>query len=76
MQLVESSERPAPKLVKAERLIETVFDEGSRPSLRTLRGWTKAKAIPFVRIGHGVWFNPDEVRRALSNRHTIKAKGL
>lgn len=63
------------KLVSAPRLLEELFDPESRPSLRTVRNWTAAKAIPFVRLGHLVFFNIPDVQRALEKRHTIMAKG-
>jgi hypothetical protein len=65
-----------PKLVNGQRLLEELFDEDSRPSLRTLRNWTAAKAIPFVRLGHLVFFFVPDVKSALEKRHTIKAKGV
>jgi hypothetical protein len=56
------------KLVNAKKLLELLFDEDSRPSLRTLRNWTAANAIPFVRLGHLVFFSPDKVREALQKK--------
>jgi len=62
------------KLVDAPRLLEALFDEASRPSLRWLRGQQKARAIPFVRCGRLIFFNIDAVRAALANNRTINAR--
>jgi len=58
------------KLMTGERLLETVFDENSRPSMRWLRTQQKARTIPSVRIGRLIFFNPDQVRIALENKTT------
>ncbi len=60
------------KLVSGPRLLETLFDEASRPTLRTLRTWTKQKSVPFIRLGHLIFFYPPDVRAALSKRNTIR----
>ena len=39
------------KLVNAQQLLEALFEPQCRPSVRWLWTQTKAKAIPFVRIG-------------------------
>ncbi len=64
------------KLVNGPTLLVLLFDENSRPSLRWLRTMTKSKAIPFVRLGHLVFFYPPDVRAALEKRHTVNAKGV
>lgn len=64
------------KLVGAEQLLEQVFDADSRPSIRWLREQTKAKAIPFIRIGHLVFFDVDMVRAALSARNLVAGRHL
>lgn len=53
------------KLVDAKRLLELVWDEGCRPSLRWLRTQTYRRIIPSHRIGRLVFYDPDEVRQAL-----------
>ncbi len=63
------------KLVDAKRLLEELFEEQSRPSLRWLREQQARRAIPFVKLGRLVFFNPDQVREALNSRSTFKAKG-
>lgn len=62
------------KLVSAEVLLDQVFDPQSRPSIRWLRTQTKAKTIPFVRIGHLVFFDVDMVRAALAAKNLIKGR--
>lgn len=59
------------KLVDATRLLEILWDEKSRPSLRWLRERQAERAIPYVKVGSLVWFDPDEVRQCLKERWTI-----
>jgi hypothetical protein len=47
---------------------------GSRQSLRWLRTQTKAGAIPFVRIGHLVFFDVEMVRRWLAERRLVRGR--
>ena len=58
------------RLVDAKGLLETLFDESCRPSLRWLRTQQKRRAIPSSRIGRLVFFDPDAVRAALNGRGT------
>jgi hypothetical protein len=53
------------KLVDAERLLELVWDQARRPSLRWLRAQTYRRMIPSHPVGRLVFYDPDEVRRAL-----------
>lgn len=48
----------ATRYVDAEKLLEILFDEASRPSLRWLRDQQKARALPFAKIGRRVFFDP------------------
>ena len=64
------------KLVNAEQLLEALFDAECRPSLRWLRTQTKNRAIPFVRIGHLVFFDVELVRTALANRNLSRGRCL
>jgi hypothetical protein len=41
-----------------------------------LRQQTKAKAIPFVRIGHLIFFDVDMVRAALSAKNLVASRHL
>lgn len=67
----------AGKLVRSEQLLDQLFDPGAKPSIRWLRAQTRAKTIPYVRIGHLVFFDVDMVRAVLADqnlvRHRIKA---
>jgi hypothetical protein len=64
------------KLLGAEQLLEQLFDAESKPSLRWLRQQTKAKAIPFIRIGHLVFFDLDMVRAALAAKNMVGGRHL
>jgi len=59
------------KLVDASRLLEILWDEKSRPSLRWLRERQAERAVPYVKVGARVWFDPEEVRQCLKDRWTI-----
>jgi hypothetical protein len=48
----------ATRYVDAPKLLEILFDENSRPSLRWLRDQQKARALPFAKIGRRVFFDP------------------
>ena len=50
------------KLVNAEQLLDALFDPEARPSLRWLRTQTKAKTIPYVRLGHLIFFDVEMVQ--------------
>jgi hypothetical protein len=62
------------RYVRAPRLLELLFDEGDRPSLRTLRSWQRQRRVPFVRIGRGIYFDPMACKAALDSTATIKAR--
>ena len=64
------------KLVDANQLLDQLFDKDARPSIRWLRQQTKAKAIPFFRIGHLVFFDVDMVRTALSAKNLVAGRHL
>lgn len=53
------------KLTDARGLLEEVFAERGRPSLRWLRQQQKRKAIPYVKVAGKVFFDPAVVRKAL-----------
>jgi hypothetical protein len=46
-------------------LLELLFDEASRPSLRWLRDQQKARALPFAKIGRLCFFDPILVKAHL-----------
>jgi hypothetical protein len=64
------------KLVGAEQLLDQLFDENSRPSLRWLREQTRARSIPFIRIGHLVFFDVEMVRTALAAKNMVGGRHL
>jgi hypothetical protein len=59
--MTETTER----LVNAAGLLEVVFQDKSRPSLRWLKQKQAAGLIPFTKVGRLVWFDPAAVRQAL-----------
>ena len=62
------------KLVDANGLLEALFDEPSRPSLRWLRQMQAQRKIPYVKIGHLVRFNVEEVQNALNETCTVRTR--
>lgn len=62
------------KLVKAEQLLELLWEPDSRPSLRWLRSQTKAKSIPYIRIGHLIFFDVEMVKASLARRNVIQLR--
>lgn len=60
------------RLVDAKGLLEALFADGCRPSLRWLRTQQKRRAIPSCRIGRLVFFDPDAVRAALNKGKAAK----
>jgi len=63
------------RTVAAQEMLNEVFSEECRPSLRWLRTQTKARAIPCVRIGHLVFFDVEMVRAYLAERRLVHARG-
>jgi hypothetical protein len=63
-----------PQLVRAERLLELLFDDQSRPSLRWLRQMQAQRKIPYVKIGHLVRFDVAQVRSALEQDCTVHSR--
>lgn len=62
------------RLVDGPKLLEVLFDPDSRPSLRWLRKMQREKRIPYIKIGHLVRFDVEEVRRALDEKWTVRSK--
>ncbi len=69
-----TTERGTARLVTAPTLLEIVFDERSRPSLRSLRSWTANRIIPCIRCGGLVFYDVEQVKTALARR-TISSRG-
>ena len=62
-------------LVNAQGCLEKVFpDARSRPSLRWFKGLQAAGKIPYRKIRRRVWFDPEEVRRALDKQFGIRVQ--
>ena len=59
------------KLVDAQGLLNILFEESSRPSLRWLRQMQAQRKIPYVKIGHLVRFDVEKVRAALEENCTV-----
>ena len=53
------------RLTDARGILEEVFAERGRPSLRWLRQQQKVKAIPHIKVAGKVFFDPVAVRKAL-----------
>jgi hypothetical protein len=67
----ESEKSPLPQtgLVDGPRLLEVIFpNEVCRPSMRWLKTQEKKRAIPFMRIGRLIFYDPSRVRAALTAR--------
>ena len=64
----QQSSDPHNQLVSGKKLLELLFDEESRPTVRWLHNQQKARTIPYVKIGALVFFNPDQVRKTLESR--------
>jgi len=60
----------ATRYVDAEKLLEILFDESSRPSLRWIRDQQKARRLPFAKIGRLVFFDPVACKAALDAKAT------
>ena len=68
----ENSNPTATRYVDAPRLLEILFDQASRPSLRWLRDRQKQRAIPFVRCGRRIFFDPQLVKFHLDAKSTAR----
>jgi len=62
------------QLVDAKTLLKEIFPESCRPSLRWLRDQQAKRAIPFVKLGRFVFFNPDQVLNYLAEKKTAQAR--
>ena len=60
------------KLVDAEGLLEALFDKDSRPSLRWLRKMQAQRRVPYIKLGHLVRFDVEDVRAALREDWTVR----
>jgi hypothetical protein len=65
VEIISQSEKLSQQVtryVDAPKLLELLFDEDSRPSLRWLREQQKNRTIPFCKIGRKVFFDPQIVK--------------
>jgi hypothetical protein len=62
------------KLLSAKELLQAMFTDKSRPTLRTLRNWQKNRTIPSIKIGGRVFFDEPDVREALAKKNTVRAR--
>jgi hypothetical protein len=62
------------KLVNRDTCMAILFDPDSRPCPRTFDTWKKQKLIPYVKIGHLCFYDPEAVRTALNIHFTINKK--
>jgi hypothetical protein len=60
-----------PKLYNAEEL-RKLFNPPL--SLKTVRNMTKARVIPYIKIGRRIYYEPDEVMAQLRKRNAIRAR--
>jgi hypothetical protein len=73
-----TSAHPAPQarrhLVDAHGLLDALFDDDSRPSLRWVREMQKRRILPYIKVGHLVRFDVDRVRTVLDERFTVQRR--
>jgi hypothetical protein len=62
------------KYTDAAGLIKVLFSDDARPSVRWVRDQQKRRAIPFIKIGRLVFFDPPRVREALAKRNLVTAR--
>jgi hypothetical protein len=63
-------------LLGGEALLRELFpDKDSRPCLRWLRGMQAKRLVPFRKIGRKVYFDPEEVRRAIDSQFKVESIG-
>jgi len=51
-----------------------IFPAGKEPSIRTLREWTKLRRIPHHRVGHFVYYDPNEVAAHIRIKMLVPAR--
>ena len=63
------------KLVSAQQLLDEIFSEECRPSVRWLWNQTKAKVIPHFKIRHLIFFDVELVRMSLVQKNLVRSRG-
>jgi hypothetical protein len=51
--------------VRGPELLKILWGPESRPSMRTLSRMKERRMIPYVRLGRGLYYDPNEVKKAL-----------
>lgn len=60
-------------LLSAEDLLIAVWpNPNSRPSLRWLREQTAKRTLPYIKVGHKVFFNPRKIKQILEKRFEVQ----
>lgn len=62
------------RLVDAQGLLEALFEERCRPSLRWVRQMQANRFFPYKKIGQRVFFDLKEVRQALDEKLTVHVR--
>ena len=62
------------RLVDSEGLLEALFPESCRPSMRWLSSMRDKGVVPYFKIGHLIFYDIDLVRAALKRRCLVKGK--
>jgi hypothetical protein len=71
------NQSPLPiQYVSAIKLLDLLFDEASRPSLRWVRDQQKTRTLPFCKIGRRVFFDPQIVKAHLDAKAAGKVKSM
>jgi hypothetical protein len=70
----ENQNQLATRYVDAPKLLEILFDEASRPSLRWVRDQQKTRTLPFCKIGRRVFFDPQIVKAHLDAKAARQTK--
>lgn len=70
----ESKQLEPNRLVDAHGLLEALFDETCRPSLRWVREMQRRRQIPYIKIGHLVRFDIEQVRQSLAKNYTVASR--
>ena len=60
------------KLVNGPTLLQILFDDETRPTLRWLQYQQQKKRVPFIKISRLVFFDPEKVRESLNAQKTAK----
>ncbi len=70
---IEESENGT-RLVDAKGLLNALFDDDCRPSLRWVRQMQSTRRISYIKIGHLVRFDIGEVRKELSSKYKVSSR--